>query len=128
MLFSQYTVPHRSVLMLHAATVLLLPWQPAVLALQITIIDAEALGIGLVACFVPPLAELNWQKPADRLCKRPTLVLLFVMAVSLQCIDIAAIATLATRPWFDGGNGASQNVSFRCCDAPGQLTARVMQI
>lgn len=123
-LFSQYTILH--VVAFHGCSATICEML-CLLWLQITIIDAEAMVIGLVACFVPPLAQLNRHKPADRLCKAPTLVLLFVMVVSLQCIDIAAIAIMATRPWFDGGNGTSRNVSSCCCDAPGQITARLMQ-
>lgn len=93
------------------------PAEPARLRLQVTVIDASAMVIALAACVILPLAQLNHHKPADRLCKAPTLVLLFVMVVSLQCLNTICYVSLSTQYWFNGGNGTANSVSSCCCVA-----------
>ena len=98
------------------------PW-----LLQMTFIDAEAMLIALAACLVPPLPQLNRHRSVDRVSRGPTLVLLFVMAASLQLIDVACIILLTSRPWFRGGSGTAENVSYCCVATKAKATQHLLE-
>ncbi|DBA94075.1 TPA: hypothetical protein ACH3X1_001723 [Trebouxia sp. C0004] len=75
--------------------------------LQSGAIDAQAISLALAACLVPPLAKLNRQKPAERMCTVTALARIFWMAVALGALDMSYSMYLVTRPWFAGGTGTA---------------------
>ena len=77
-----------------------------------SVIDAEAMALALVACLVPPLAKLNPHKPSQRMCMVPMLALMTWMAVGFAINDVTHIFMMIWRPWYTGGTGTAYLVSI----------------
>ena len=67
--------------------------------------------LALAAAVTPPLSNMVPRRPARCICSRDALILLTAMFVGCQVAQTSHIAFLTTRPWFQGGDGGSDNVS-----------------
>lgn len=67
--------------------------------------------LALAALLTQSLPKLSRHKPPDRMCQRPALMLLAIMALCLYSCLAVNMVYLATRPWFQEGTAAQTQVS-----------------
>ena len=62
--------------------------------------------LALAALLTKPLPRLNRHKPPDRMCQRPVLMLLTIMALCLYASLAWNMAFLASHTWYQEGSAA----------------------
>ena len=69
------------------------------------------MSIAAAAASIPPLKELQPDRPEPRVSTRAMQVLLAISALSCVTGQAGVAAVLCTRPWFQGGTGTSAQVT-----------------
>lgn len=74
--------------------------------------------MALAALLVLPLPKLNHHKPPDRVCHRPVLILLSIMAGCLYAALAWNMGFMASHEWYQSGSEAMKRVGSACCRSP----------